>query len=44
MIHIKKQIIPKHITKICKTFMVTCGMYNESGEFAIRVGIPAKAV
>lgn len=26
----KKQIIPKHITKICKTFMVTCGMYNES--------------
>lgn len=40
----KKQIIPKHITKICKTFMVTCGMYNESGEFAIRVGIPAKVV
>ena len=30
----KKQIIPKHITKFAK-FMVTCGMYNESGEFVL---------
>jgi glutaminase len=38
-----RQIIPAQIARICKTFMVTCGMYNASGEFAIRVGIPSKS-
>lgn len=38
-----QEIIPARIARIVKTFMVTCGMYNSSGEFAIDVGVPSKS-
>jgi glutaminase len=36
-------LIPKRVTRIVNTLMTTCGMYDESGEFAVDVGFPSKS-
>lgn len=38
-----ERIASKHICKIIKTLMVTCGLYDASGEFAVHIGFPAKS-
>ena len=38
-----EQIMPEQTARMLRTFMASCGMYNLAGEFAIRVGVPAKS-
>ncbi|MBQ3963992.1 MAG: glutaminase A [Firmicutes bacterium] len=38
-----EQLFPVRTAEIVKTIMLTCGMYDSSGEFAVFVGIPTKS-
>ena len=38
-----KRFMSSQTARIVKTLMLTCGMYDGSGTFAIRVGIPTKS-
>ena len=42
-IHTGKRVIPKEDTRFINAVLTTSGMYDGSGEFATRVGIPAKS-
>lgn len=38
-----EELIPNYVAKIIKTIMVTCGMYDASGDTAVNIGIPCKS-
>lgn len=38
-----ERVVPAYVARIVKTIMVTCGMYDASGDTAVKIGIPCKS-
>src|SRR5690606_19225932 len=38
-----EKLVSKEVAAIVTTIMITSGMYNRSGEFFLKVGLPAKS-